>query len=96
MFEMGRVLQNHFRLRGIPEGRYRVEEYRITRKSGSSFDAWVELGSPRTTDTDERRYLNSRAEPELRRQVMQAEDGLYLTLTLKPHEIAMLVLTIMT
>ena len=96
VFEMGKVVQNHFRLRGIPEGRYRVEEYRITRKSGSSFDAWVELGSPRTTDTDERRYLNCRAEPELRRQVMQAEDGLFLTLTLEPHEIAMLVLTKMT
>jgi xylan 1,4-beta-xylosidase len=96
VFEPGKVVQNHYRLSGIPDGMYRMEEYHVTRKNGSSFDAWMDLGSPRTANMDEKRYLASRAEPELKRQVIQVEDGTFLPLTMEPQEIALIVLTKMT
>ncbi|NMR89517.1 AraC family transcriptional regulator, partial [Vibrio parahaemolyticus] len=51
-------------LKGI-NGRYKVEQYIVNRKNGSSFDAWVEMGYPEYPDDFQLQYLKSRSIPKI-------------------------------
>lgn len=87
VFEDGHVQRFQFRLDAIADGRYRIERRTITRQSGSSFDKWLELGSPRYVRPDELRYLKGSSCPSYRVEEIRAENGLAFEITLNPLEV---------
>lgn len=92
VFEPGEIRRLQFQLSGIPDGIYRVERFAVTRKEGSAFDRWMEIGAPRNPDAHAMQYLAAHAGPSYRRETVRAETGLRLEALLEPHEIQLLVL----
>ena len=90
VFEQGEILRLQFRLDGIPEGKYRVERWGITRENGSSFDKWMEIGSPRYPNEHELTYLMETAQPSYRVEVMRVHGELHVEVLLHPLEMEFL------
>lgn len=86
VFEPGEQVQLQFYLKNIPDGVYRFEEQRISRKQGSSFDKWVELGAPRYPDEETREYLIQCAQPERSMKRVQVSGGLRFEVQLEPMD----------
>ncbi|EGT3617667.1 AraC family transcriptional regulator, partial [Clostridium perfringens] len=79
-----------FKLENIDSGDYEVKEYRVNRKQGSSFDAWVEMGAPKYLESEEIEYLKSRSYPEYKRKNIKIDNSYEINTVLEPHEIVLL------
>ncbi|MBC7088414.1 MAG: helix-turn-helix domain-containing protein [Tissierellales bacterium] len=79
-------------LKGI-NGRYKVEQYIVNRKNGSSFDAWVEMGYPEYPDDFQVQYLKSRSIPKITFEEIEIKNSYRNNLILDPHEIRLIKLT---
>lgn len=52
-----------FRLTRMTPGKYTIERYTVSRKQGSSYDTWVEMGTPAVMNREQREYLAQQAVP---------------------------------
>lgn len=50
-------------LSGLHPGGYRQERRRISRKTGSAYDKWLEIGAPAKIGPDDLRYLSETSQP---------------------------------
>lgn len=76
----------YINLKGIT-GNYKIEQYIVNKESGSSFDAWVEMGHPEYPSLDQIEYLKARSVPKIVCEERNIIDKFEETFTLLPHEI---------
>lgn len=93
VFEPGEVKQLQFHLYAIPDGWYRVTYQKITKKDGSSFDRWIEMGAPGELQPEQTRYLMESTQPYYRTERLKAKDGIHLEVLLQPLETELITLT---
>ncbi len=74
-FTPERSMDTHLILENIPEGTYLVREIVLGRKSGSSFDQWVQMGALELEGENELQNLRSRSQPAISKYHVQAKDG---------------------
>lgn len=71
-------------------GNYRIRKQFVNREQGSSFDSWVEIGSPTDIDDETLRYLKGKAEPGMRIEDITANKTYTLKTELQPHEVQLI------
>lgn len=74
----------------VPQGNYLVETSLLSREYGSSYDAWTELGCPRSSFLQYTDYLHSRCYPEMHTEQKTVHDLLHLDMILKPHSVMLI------
>ena len=79
-------------LSGLHPGAYRQERRRISRKSGSAYDKWLEIGAPAKIGPDDLRYLNETSQPSYEICECVTDGKLVLEAELEPHEVEMIIL----
>ncbi len=79
-------------LTGLHPGGYRQERRRISRKAGSSYDKWMEIGAPAKIGPDDLRYLSETSQPSFTVCESDTDGRLVLEAELGPHEVEMIVL----
>lgn len=79
-------------LSGLHPGAYRQERRRISRKSGSAYDKWLEIGAPAKIGPDDLRYLNETSQPSYEICECVTDGELVLEAELEPHEVEMIIL----
>ena len=79
----------NFILENIDNGDYVVKEYRVNRKQGSSFDAWVEMGASKFLEIEEIEYLKSKSYPMYTRKNENIKTAYKINTILQPHEIVL-------
>ena len=80
-------MEMKFILSDLKKGTYKVKQYQLNRKNGSSFDKWVEMGAPQTLSTEEISYLKNSCVPRLQLSDVRIEEDYILTSNLDPHEV---------
>jgi xylan 1,4-beta-xylosidase len=79
-FEDDGVQNFHIYLKGLPAGKYVVEQYRLDRQHGSCYDIWKEMGAPAELTEGQREYLQRVAVPDYRYacyDVIEGEETLF-------------------
>ena len=79
-------LQYTIRLTGLADGQYELKRYSISQKHGSSFDAWLDIGSPNYLHTDEMEYLKNASQPQYYIGSLGLRDEHIFSSMLEPHE----------
>ena len=92
VFENSRSLKIKLSLCGLDAGVYRQESWTISRTSGSTFDKWLEMGTPGVMAPDDLRYLNNSAQPLCTIRDTDTVGTLQIEAELQPHEVRMIVL----
>ena len=92
VFENSRSLKIKLSLCGLDAGVYRQESWTISRTSGSTFDKWLEMGTPGVMAPDDLRYLNNSAQPLCTIRDTDTVGMLQIEAELQPHEVRMIVL----
>lgn len=81
----------YIRLQNLPEGKYTICRYAITKVGGSSYDVWVTMGAPSTLNKEEQELLCRLAYPEYFREERKCEEGeLAVKVRLSPHDVVLL------
>lgn len=78
-----------FRFAGLEDGEYQLREWRINRENGSSYDKWVQMGSPENLTAEELAYLDRSSEPAYYKRKIYCE-GNALSFRIQPHEVALI------
>ncbi|WP_456271155.1 GH39 family glycosyl hydrolase [Bacillus sp. AK031] len=89
VFENQKIQTFQITLNGI-NGNYRVKKQYVNREQGSSFDSWVEMGSPTDLDDQGIRYLKGKAEPGILTEESAVNQTYTITTELQPHEIQLI------
>jgi Glycosyl hydrolases family 39. len=76
----------YINLKGI-NGNYKIEQYIVNKESGSSFDAWIEMGHPEYPSLGQIEYLKARSVPKIICEERNIIDKFEEEFTLLPHEI---------
>lgn len=79
-------------LTGLHPGGYRQERRRISRKAGSAYDKWLEIGAPSKIGPDDLRYLSETSQPSYAICESDTDGQLLVETTLGPHEVEMIIL----
>lgn len=79
-------------LTGLHPGGYRQERRRISRKTGSAYDKWLEIGAPVKIGPDDLRYLSETSQPSFTVCESDTDGKLLLEADLGPHEVEMILL----
>lgn len=76
-------------LESMPQGRYRVRTWSVSREHGSSFDMWIAMGEPEQLGPEERRMLEGVSGPMYRVETAAADESgaLHISAQLAAHEI---------
>ena len=79
---------------GLLQGSYQKQIFTISRKSGSSYDKWMEMGAPATLKREELSYLSKVSLPEQHFQQIHVDETgeLLLSALLSPHEVQLITL----
>lgn len=92
-FEQKAPLHIALKLTGLPPGDYRQERYTVNRKSGSTYDKWLEIGAPAYLLPSDMRYITMASQPALRINEQSVGRQPYVVeATLQPHEIQVILL----
>ncbi len=86
VFEQGEKLHFRFCLEHLPEGNYLIEQTKISREQGSSFDQWLELGAPPCPDVKSVAYLKKYSHPMNTVKRREAQNGLHFSLEMAPMD----------
>ncbi|MCU9813521.1 hypothetical protein [Paraclostridium sp. AKS81] len=54
-------------LKNIESGEYLFKEYKISKEHGSSFDTWINMGSPKYLDEEDVDYINNNSIIEIKK-----------------------------
>lgn len=85
-------LQIHLELSGLHPGSYRMEARTLTRRNGSAYDKWLEIGAPDSLQLDDSQYIIETAQPEFELQECTTQGTLTIEAELKPHEVRMILM----
>ena len=77
-------------LTDIPEGRYKIIEYTLSRESGSSYDVWEQMGCPEHMMEEDLNYLHARALPRKEISYCRIAGEYSVIRTLHMHEVCLL------
>ena len=77
-------------LTDIPEGRYKIIEYTLSRESGSSYDVWEQMGCPEHMTEEDLDYLHARALPRKEISYCRIAGEYSVIRTLHMHEVCLL------
>lgn len=86
------ALQFTIRLKDIPAAYYTMESYQISKEGGSSYDAWVRMGSPMTLHSFQQDYLEKVSVPVYQTSTEYLEGEYLVSATLMPHEVQLIVI----
>lgn len=87
-FQSNEKKQFSLQLQGLEKGNYLLTEKAIHPKSGSAFDAWVEMGAQPLTTLEEVAFLKAQSLPKIVKSRRDVTDGLLeLRVVLAPHEV---------
>lgn len=78
-----------FYLSGLNAGEYQLREWRINRENGSSYDKWVQMGSPENLTAEEILYLDRSSEPAYYKRKIRYENA-PVSFMMQPHEVALI------
>ena len=68
-------------------GKYNLCIKELTRKDGSSFDTWVEMGQPMSITKEDIEYINSKSIPSMKKLHVDIDKDYTIMEHLKPHEV---------
>lgn len=77
---------------GMTPGRYEIQKYSVSRTQGSSFDTWLEIGSPSCLRQNEVSYLKNASLPKYHVHTREIRDSYIVKSKLEPHEIQLILL----
>jgi len=80
----------NFSIEGFPSGRLRIKETRISRKAGSAYDNWVDMGCPETLTPDEIQTLKMLSVPSIKIEEKTITGSFELNCSLLPHEVVLI------
>lgn len=92
VFRQGGDLHLSLTLTGLHPGAYRQERRRISRKAGSAYDKWLEIGAPEKIGPDDLRYLSETSQPSFTVCESGTDGRLTIEAELGPHEVEMILL----
>lgn len=92
-FKNEKVAKLELDLQGVPEGRYRMETYSVSRQQGSSYDEWVRMGAPDYVTEEDSVYLTAASRPQKHIQEIEIHGGMTYIAQLEPHALELMVLT---
>ena len=95
MFKNETAREFHIELLLAP-GKYRAEIFSVSRRQGSSFEVWKDMGSPEALNHEQENYLKREAFPHYRTESYRSDGRLTLCEELEAHEVKMIILTKMT
>ncbi|MGG7622108.1 GH39 family glycosyl hydrolase [Bacillus coreaensis] len=75
---------------GLDKGIYIVNQHKINRGNGSSFDQWVEMGAPIRMDEEAVEYLKHSSIPKKHIREVSVEGEFIIEETLQPHEVQLI------
>ncbi|EQK43195.1 bacterial regulatory helix-turn-helix s, AraC family protein [[Clostridium] bifermentans ATCC 638] len=74
-------------LKNIESGEYLFKEYKISKEHGSSFDTWVNMGSPDYLDEEDVAYINNSSMIEIKKYKKYINNDYIINANLEPHEV---------
>jgi xylan 1,4-beta-xylosidase len=76
-------------IKGFPNGRLRIKETRISRKNGSAYDKWLDMGHPEMLSPDDLHTLKMLSVPSIKIKEKTIGDSFELNCSLLPHEVVL-------
>lgn len=74
-------------LKNIEPGEYLFKEYKISKEYGSSFDTWINMGSPKYLDEEDVDYINNNSMIEIKKYNKYINNNYIINDNLEPHEV---------
>ncbi|MDS0526688.1 helix-turn-helix domain-containing protein [Clostridium sp. SHJSY1] len=74
----------------VASGIYKIKRWSLNRTSGSTFDAWLNMGVPEQITPDVYDYLKSKEIPEIKVSEKEVKNELLLTDSIPPHGILLI------
>lgn len=74
-FKDNKTVKLEIEWKGLPAGKYKMVTRTISRKRGSSFDRWVEMGAPDPISTEDAEDLIASARPYKHHRFVEVEEG---------------------
>ena len=88
IFEDQELLELNLTLEDVPEGDWKVKEYRMAPWRNCVFEAWKEMGSPELPDPEEIEYLKRSCMPAVKEGWIKTQNGrLVLQQSLRAQEV---------
>ena len=66
-------------------GNYVMESYIISKEHGSSYDTWVEMGTPRELNRFQQEYLSQKSSPQYEYKCVQVDENGVLDISMQLH-----------
>lgn len=89
-FKDEKTLKFTLELKDLPNGKYKVITHTISRRHGSSYDKWVEMGAPDSLTKEDVAYLKENSHPRRHVQFLDIEGGRTFVSTLEPHGVELI------
>lgn len=94
-FTNEKTLSLQIHLTGLPASKYRLKETYVNKNHGSSFDQWLHMGA-RDMNADEMDILGKLASPMVKiQEIVVEKQGYTYEVTLEPHEVRCVELTVL-
>ena len=77
-------------LTSLPSGKYRIVTRTLSRKHGSSYDRWAEMGAPKSLSLEDVEYLKAGACPRMTSQYVEVDDSQTCISILEPHGVELI------
>lgn len=74
----------------LSSGNYKIKRWYLNRNSGSTFDAWQNMGAPEQISSDIYDYLKSKEIPEIRISTENVKKELLISDSIPPHGILLI------
>lgn len=82
-----------FKIQGLEKGEHTFVEKSIHPKSGSAFDAWVEMGAQPLSSQEEVAYLKAQSLPKMVKSKQDIQEDVFeYGVVLEPHEVRLIVI----
>ncbi|OOM75616.1 beta-xylosidase [Clostridium puniceum] len=90
IFKNSNVNKNINLILSLPSGHYRIKRWSLNRNSGSTFDAWQNMGSPEQIQPDIYDYLKSKEIPEIKINTEAVKNELIISDSVPPHGVMLI------
>lgn len=92
IFQERNAKRINIQLDGLIGGTYTMDQMRVNRHQGSSYDAWVAMGAPDELSVEGKSHLQRMSEPSFRTWKEEVVGSIQLEVDLEPHEIQLILL----
>lgn len=90
VFQQGSTKIFHIHFLQLEPGNYRIRRYEISAAGGSSYDAWVQMGAPKSLDPYEKQLLESKSYPQYQTEWMTCTGSLVVKAAVEPHGVSLI------